>query len=1159
MAADWAAVERAVLDRLDLRAELTSLGVEFAQDEPTAGGWLACHALDRDDDHASAAFNVGDGAARGRYRDMGGAGASGSLWEAVAVLMGKFDGDWRKARGYFAARAGVALPAATAAGKGGKGGARAGKGTKDRPVDSLAFLPVQTTPRNLAEWAAVKGGFDAAAALAAAGRYARWPATAPAELAQYVAAFPAWTGPEWLDGEPCAWVIARLDGQPVEVFDGADNAPRRSKTLSVRGSRGGLLGHAALARLCPRPDFGAGGGTVAVPPPAPPAAVWKVEGLTDLLALTAAVRAAGLADTHLVISNSQGCQERPKASWLALLGGVPVYVVGDADDPGVSGAYKWCRDLQAERAATGDAAPVKHVKLPYAVQPNHGPDLRDFLKSGDYAALLGLAAATPAFAPDDALDAAYKWHPRRQDEDGETGAAPDGGAVATPKKPRRQKAAAAADADAALPGSAGDGLEMDFATLMTPAEAATAAAPALSPLAAEAATAGGAGGAASAGAGGAPPNDARLLRRRQFDETILQRLGLQVLGRHGNGAIDVFCRHKGRVENIPNIDHWSFRKLLMLVGPLAHLHVTDSREQVQGMAAFEEVRQAVAALSSDTALDRVESLGQGIWPAPANLSGQTVIVNGREGLLWNGHDLTVLGTPHVAAGQVLDYSGGEPWVERDQLRDYLMRAGNRAWATKVIEETAALFGNWNWNHKSDPLLMALLTACTFIQTTIRWRPEVFISGASDAGKTTAMTVLRDLFGGLEMYCQKSSEPGVRQSLKNTARAILIDEFESDGHRQRLLDYFRTTSHGSGRVLRGTSDQRGQSFILRHIPWMAAIENGLTRTADRNRFILFDLLPLKKALRGTWVPPPPGDLRELGLRLCAVAIRYGHGMGSVYQKMRELPGVDFKGVPARVVDSYRTPVSLWARIAGLDAAAAMPTLVDCLGCRPAIERQQNNDEEDLIRAILGSTVKLGGGHDSVVSAVLTDPVLYATHCAALEGFGITLTANRAGPRTLLLSDKQWLFVNPDQVKRHLLQHTHWRDLDLAQLIGRVNGVQYVQRRLAGQRMRGFEIPLRHWLELAGDGTGDGPGDDGLLPFLPGETPEPDDAAAPAPGAEAAPTPAADRPAYAGGDRGSDVGSGGVTEAGADASAAADADAAARQLLADLEAGPAGGQP
>ena len=106
---NWQAIDREILQRLDIRGEAEARGVLFAAKEPSESGWLSCHAVDRADANPSAAICVsGENGQLGRYKDHGGDGKSCNFWE-LCVLMGRFD-NWREAREHYAARAGVTLP-----------------------------------------------------------------------------------------------------------------------------------------------------------------------------------------------------------------------------------------------------------------------------------------------------------------------------------------------------------------------------------------------------------------------------------------------------------------------------------------------------------------------------------------------------------------------------------------------------------------------------------------------------------------------------------------------------------------------------------------------------------------------------------------------------------------------------------------------------------------------------------------------------------------------------------------------------------------------------------------------------------------------------------------------------------------------------------------
>lgn len=107
--------------------------------------------------------------------------------------------------------------------------------------------------------------------------------------------------------------------------------------------------------------------------------VWKVEGVTDMLALN-----TFLPPGEVAITNSNGATENPRQWIRDALAGKPVIVVGDADVPGQQGAEKWA-------AALSQQSETVLVRLPYPVVENHGKDVRNFLAERSPDAMLALA------------------------------------------------------------------------------------------------------------------------------------------------------------------------------------------------------------------------------------------------------------------------------------------------------------------------------------------------------------------------------------------------------------------------------------------------------------------------------------------------------------------------------------------------------------------------------------------------------------------------------------------------------------------------------------------------------------------------------------------------------------------------------------------------
>lgn len=175
-------------------------------------------------------------------------------------------------------------------------------------------------------------------------------------------------------GEVVGWCLFEQSGKTLPAFHGKNRQPTQEKMLLTAGSKAGIIA----------PDaFFDGVG--------PPMRVWKVEGPTDALALWAA---AG--EIVGIFTNSNGARQNPLTEWLPLVAGRDLVIIHDADQPGEDGAAKWVR------ACVGlPDTVVRNPKLPYAIEPSHGKDLRDWLNaSHSFKDLLDLAKAAPPIAAD---------------------------------------------------------------------------------------------------------------------------------------------------------------------------------------------------------------------------------------------------------------------------------------------------------------------------------------------------------------------------------------------------------------------------------------------------------------------------------------------------------------------------------------------------------------------------------------------------------------------------------------------------------------------------------------------------------------------------------------------------------------------------------------
>lgn len=348
-----------ILAGLDVMAEYQALGVVFAADAPRSSGKIECHAVGRDDARPSAYVDT----VSGFYGDSGGSHESLSLWDFAAKhASGRF-ADWQAARRYFAEKAGVTLAAAEPT-------AKRKRKAKENPADVLDFE--DWTPGNerlAAIWCAKhKPGPSVEAIQRAGGLVARYPARVDKTTQQRVPgkykviALPCFNH-RLTAVDPVAWVLWNLAGGDFEIYRGRDVPPDRVKMKSVGPTGGTLMNRESLDRIVAAQRDGTDVSAIMI---------HKTAGPSCMLTLMAAIPPDSRG-AHLVVANASGEAGDVPASIASWFCGYVVRIVHDRDTAGDIGAAKW---LEALRGVAGE---VVAVQLPFAMQPKHGADLRDWL------------------------------------------------------------------------------------------------------------------------------------------------------------------------------------------------------------------------------------------------------------------------------------------------------------------------------------------------------------------------------------------------------------------------------------------------------------------------------------------------------------------------------------------------------------------------------------------------------------------------------------------------------------------------------------------------------------------------------------------------------------------------------------------------------------
>lgn len=543
------------------------------------------------------------------------------------------------------------------------------------------------------------------------------------------------------------------------------------------------------------------------------------------------------------------------------------------------------------------------------------------------------------------------------------------------------------------------------------------------------------------------------------DRRLVKALYLDVLGERENGNVVAFASHPDRRKTVEirDCDRLSYARLLQIAGPPVLAVVDESGDEPYSKFTISQVRNSLCSLAGAKRLGDEALVGPGCWQ-PLDGRGDdlpgVLLVGAGEAAHWDAaaETLTRITVPR-ACGRLLDMNSSRPWYNFDQLQRSLAEY-TPARAIDTIEQAVKLFARWRWKHPTiHPETLVGLLLASWVQTLWQWRPHVALIGASKSGKSILMETLDDLFCGLVVRSSKSSAAGIRQHIQQSAGVVLVDEFEHSRHRRDVLELARASSRGD-RVLRGTTGHRGTSSVLQHIFWIAAVEVGLKRAPDRNRYIVLETMLPAADKQGQLHRPPTSEMHKLGTELLAIAIR---SVAAAKSLATRLKAARIEGVDSRAIESYAVPAAMLASACGFSEKEALGLLASFLKSYQAEENEDPSDELELLRDIAMADMRGDKGVTVTVAQALRS---YGADNAMLLGrHGITFTAARRGPRG---DESDYVFFDHRAVVAKLLKGTDWEGQNIDVIIARLEGARKSRRTVGGRFSRGVIVPWA-WLK------------------------------------------------------------------------------------------------
>lgn len=535
----------------------------------------------------------------------------------------------------------------------------------------------------------------------------------------------------------------------------------------------------------------------------------------------------------------------------------------------------------------------------------------------------------------------------------------------------------------------------------------------------------------------------------------LEKIRCEVLGEEG-GRIYLFSKAEKnpKIVVINNIDRTGYYSFCKELGQ-PFLHHVIGPSGGGGNMEFAEFREMVAVLAGETTIDTSSKIGAGVWEDGDNtaLVGKGEIVTVTPAGETSRHIVPKVGE------RLVDSTGSPVWYDLEKLQGNLQAAKSVEWRREVLTRCHQLFAQWH-NLKypeCDAELLTGLVMATWLQTVWDFRFTVYVSGASQSGKSSLiLKTLLPMFGPLHVVSSDATVAYIINALNNSARMLVLDEFEKAKHREAILNLFRASSDGTG-VGRSNARQESTKKTLRHIPWVIATDKGRMKAADLNRCVFFYLEELEDGEGGNLLIPDEAELAELGQQLLAIGVMLWREAVTLAQRLRKLIQEKPDKFATRELETHSIPTAMFAVAWGQSEAVALERFYACLQSRrDADGGGVETERARLLSAILDSQVYCEHGQRPTVLELIQaesyDLQGEVTPEKVLARCGIRVVRSRTGKR------EERLFLYPEDVQRKLLRDTDWYEADVKGILKQGRDGKTDQQRINGVRRRGVSFPI-----------------------------------------------------------------------------------------------------
>ena len=455
----------------------------------------------------------------------------------------------------------------------------------------------------------------------------------------------------------------------------------------------------------------------------------------------------------------------------------------------------------------------------------------------------------------------------------------------------------------------------------------------------------------------------------------------------------------------------------------AHLSVSDVQEHL-------------AQVSSRRSLEGYRPLGAGIYRDDDRL----LIISGNKACLWDGRQQTPITSP-LYKEYIFELNPAFELIPH--VNDVLIEAAalTGKQARVIWKELVDVIKQWRWVQPSAATWLAGQILATILQSTWTWKAHTYLCAKRNTGKSTFLEMLAQLFCPMGyLFSGDTTEAAIRQSLGTRGHYLMLDEFERNSEREKILRLLRPANHG-GMVAKGSPSGHAQTFSVSQLAWLASIDRAGESAADSSRYLTFELDAVTAEQKAVALPSR-WQLARLRRNVYRLAFKYFRQFWQSADMLKVLPDT---GLDGRMLDAIAVPCGIWATVRGANPVELLGETAPLW--QPMLDDQIIDDEFALLRAILQVKFKTGPEWRTIGHALVQD---YAFH--DLEAYGVK--------RTFTQQHIDIAAFSPEAVRRHCLAGTKWAPLNIRDLLLRLPGATATRLRMAGMdNARVVVIPMR----------------------------------------------------------------------------------------------------